>query len=112
MTIGQGKSMAWRAPALLVLCWLLPVLPAAAEEKPAAAPPSVESCADLAALLVRQEEHTSRELKQLKRDLAALSQKVEEPGASEIFGGIGYILGIFGVAAYVASRRRDGGRGN
>ena len=112
MTIGQGKGMAWRVAALLVLCWLLPARPAAAEEKPAAAPPSVESCADLAALLVRQEEHTSRELRQLKRDLAALSQKVEEPGISEIFGGIGYILGIFGVAAYVASRRRDGGGGN
>lgn len=112
MTIGQGKGMAWRVAALLVLCWLLPARPTAAEEKPAAAPPSVESCADLAALLVRQEEHTSRELKQLKRDLAALSQKVEEPGASEIFGGIGYILGILGVAAYVASRRRDGGGGN
>ena len=112
MTIGQGKGMAWRVAALLVLCWLLPARPTAAEEKPAAAPPSVASCADLAALLVRQEEHTSRELRQLKRDLAALSQKVEEPGISEIFGGIGYILGIFWVAAYVASRRRDGGRGN
>jgi hypothetical protein len=112
MVEGNGKGMAWQVALLLTLCWLLPALPAAAEEKPAAAQPSVENCADLAALLVRQEEHTSRELKQLKRDLAALSQKLEEPGTSEIFGGIGYIFGIFGVAAYVASRRRDGGRGN
>ena len=28
------------------------------------------------------------------------------PSASEIFGGIGYILGLFGVAAYIYSRRR------
>ncbi len=112
MIIGQGKGMAWQVALLLALCWLLLSLPAVAEEKAAAASPSVESCADLAALFVRQEEHTSRELRQLKRDLAALSQKLEEPGTSEIFGGIGYIFGIFGVAAYVASRRRDGGRGN
>ena len=112
MITGKCSRMAWRVAMLLTLCWLLPAMPAAAEEKPAAAQPPVESCADLAALLIRQEEHTSRELKQLKRDLAALSQKMEEPGMSEIFGGIGYILGIFGVAAYVASRRRDGGRGN
>ncbi len=111
MITGKCTRMSWQAALLLVLCWLLPALPAAAQEKPAAAQPPVESCADLAALLVRQEEHTSRELKQLKRDLAALSQQIEEPGMSEILGGIGYILGIFGVAAYVASRRRDGDRG-
>ena len=28
------------------------------------------------------------------------------PSVSEIFGGIGYILGLFGVAAYIYSRRR------
>ena len=28
------------------------------------------------------------------------------PGVNEIFGGIGYILGLFGVAAYIYSRRR------
>ena len=29
MTIGQGKGMAWRVAALLVLCWLLPAVAAA-----------------------------------------------------------------------------------
>ncbi len=28
------------------------------------------------------------------------------PSVSEIFGGIGYIVGLFGVAAYISSRRR------
>ena len=73
-------------------------------------PPSTASlgqCSELVALLADQEQQNSREFRQLKRDLAALSQQVAEPGMREIFGGIGYILGLFGVAAYVASRKKD-----
>lgn len=106
----RGKGLGWLGVAMLALCCLYPVA-VAAEEKSAAVQPTVESCADVAALLARQEEKTSREFKQLKRDLAALSQQIEEPGLREILGGVGYILGIFGVAAYVASRRQPGGKG-
>jgi hypothetical protein len=66
-----------------------------------------DQCSELVALLADQEQKNSREFRQLKRDLAALSQQVAEPGMREIFGGIGYILGLFGVAAYVASRKKD-----
>jgi nickel transport protein len=42
----------------------------------------------------------------VKRLLAESVQK--GPGPTEIIGGIGYIVGIFGVAAFVASRRKAG----
>lgn len=36
-----------------------------------------------------------------------VSQAEKGPGVSEIAGGIGYIVGLFGVAAFVASRKKD-----
>jgi hypothetical protein len=109
--MAREQGLGWLVTMLLLVCGLLLVVPVAAEEKTAAVQPGVESCSELAQLLVRQEEKTSRELKQIKRDLAALSQQFEEPGVREILGGVGYILGIFGVAAYVASRRQSGSKG-
>lgn len=44
-----------------------------------------------------------RELEPVKRMLADLSQP--GPGVTEIVGGIGYILGIFGIVAYMKSRK-------
>ena len=77
-------------------------------EQPAqVATASGDQCSELVALLADQEQKNSREFRQLKRDLAALSQQLAEPGLSEIFGGIGYIFGLFGVAAYVVSRKKD-----
>ncbi|MFV0438160.1 MAG: hypothetical protein ACK5PS_12335 [Desulfopila sp.] len=68
--------------------------------------------AQILALLTEQDKKNSREFRQLKRDLAALGQQMETPGISEILGGIGYIFGLFGVAAYVMSRKKNlaGGR--
>jgi nickel transport protein len=40
--------------------------------------------------------------------LLAESAAQKGPGPTEIVGGIGYIVGIFGVAAFVASRRKSG----
>jgi nickel transport protein len=38
-----------------------------------------------------------------------LAENVEKgPGPTEIVGGIGYIVGLFGVAAFVAARRKNG----
>lgn len=44
-----------------------------------------------------------RELEPVKRMLADLSQS--GPGVTEIVGGIGYILGLFGIVAYMKSRK-------
>jgi len=63
-------------------------------------------CQEIITLLAEQEQKNTREFRQIKRDIAALTQQVAEPGLSEILGGIGYILGLFGVAAYVASRKK------
>jgi hypothetical protein len=73
----------------------------AAEDK--TAPPV--TCGDLAVMITRLEENNSRDFQMLKRDLASLNQRLDEPGLQEIIGGIGTILGIFGAAAFVASRR-------
>ena len=72
---------------------------------------SPDQCSEFATLLAKQEQNNAREFRQIKRDLAALSQQVTEPGMREVFGGIGYILGLFGVAAYVASRKKANGGG-
>ncbi|MUM76483.1 hypothetical protein GKC30_02410 [Pseudodesulfovibrio sp. F-1] len=50
-----------------------------------------------------------RELAPIKHMLAELSQT--GPGMTEIAGGIGYIVGIFGILAYVKSRARSKDRG-
>jgi len=59
------------------------------------------------ALLQEQDKKNSQEFRQLKREIAALGQQLENPGISEIIGGIGYIFGLFGVAAYVMSRKKN-----
>lgn len=46
-----------------------------------------------------------RELAPVKRMLADMSQK--GPGVTEIVGGIGYILGLLGIVAYMKSRKKD-----
>jgi hypothetical protein len=72
---------------------------------------SLGQCSELVALLAEQDQKNSREFRQIKRDIGALTQQVAEPGMREIFGGVGYILGLFGVAAYVASRKKANGGG-
>ncbi len=87
-------------------------LPALSGQGPEAsgAPPLCHS-PEIAALLAEQEHKNAKEFRQIKRDIAALTQQVAEPGMREIIGGVGYILGLFGAAAYVASRKKiEGGR--
>jgi len=69
--------------------------------------PSV-SCQDLATVVRENQAATSRDLREIKRDLARLEQKLDKPGLGQILAGIGYIFGLFGVAAFVASRKKQG----
>lgn len=46
------------------------------------------------------------ELRRIHREIAALRADLDKPGLQEVFSGLGYILGLFGVAAFVASRRK------
>ncbi len=87
---------------LLLSLALMPTLP----DRAAAAADDATECAAVVELLRKHEKKTARELRQIKREIAALRQSESEPGLQEIMGGIGYILGLCGVAALVASRRR------
>ncbi|RED53685.1 cobalt ABC transporter permease [Aestuariispira insulae] len=49
-------------------------------------------------------EAVRREVKPLRREIAAYKEK---NNLQSILGGIGYIIGIFGLAAYLAARRRQ-----
>jgi len=111
MQRGRPRPIAvekWIRPVMigLIMVMVMPSFLRAEEQSPPVSTTSQGQCSELVALLAEQEEKNSREFRQLKRDLAALSQQVTEPGMREIMGGIGYIFGLFGVAAYVASRKK------
>ena len=103
-------------PMLVLLLTVLVPLPAAQaeEESSSSAPPAQMAAAgeqpgDYQALVARIDEQNrllSQELRQIKRELAALNQNLEKPGIKEVMAGIGYILGLFGVVAFAAARRR------
>jgi len=57
--------------------------------------------ADLKSMISREVSHAIRPL---QKELAAYKEKND---LQSILGGIGYILGLFGVASYMLSRRRD-----
>jgi nickel transport protein len=47
-----------------------------------------------------------RKLKPIERMLVTLQKRLKKPGVTEIIGGIGYILGIFGIIMYFKSRKK------
>jgi nickel transport protein len=72
--------------------------PSAAAPAASAAPASGGLSADQVEAIVR------REVEPIKRMLAEMHDS--GPTIADIFGGIGWIFGLFGVAAYMKSRRR------
>ena len=78
-----------------------PEAEAQAVETPAVAAPAAVPVAAVDAAAV--EAVVKRELEPVKRMLADMSQA--GPSVTEILGGIGYIFGLFGVAAYFKSRK-------
>ena len=65
-----------------------------------------ESPQAVVALLKEQNSKLSEDLRRIQREIASLRADLDRPGIRDVFAGIGYIFGLFGVAAYVASRRR------
>jgi hypothetical protein len=61
----------------------------------------------VAALLEKQNSKLSGELRRIQREIAALRADLDKPRLKDVFSGIGYIFGLFGVAAYVAARRKE-----
>lgn len=52
-----------------------------------------------------------KKLQPVMRQLRSLEAKNARPGFQDIIGGIGYIVGLVGVAAYVSARRQRGSGG-
>jgi nickel transport protein len=61
---------------------------------------------DVMQLLKEQNSKLSSELRRIQREIAALRADLDKPGLKDVFSGIGYIFGLFGTAAYVASRKK------
>jgi hypothetical protein len=57
-------------------------------------------------ILEEQDARLTEDMRRIHREIAALRSDFEKPGFREVAAGIGYILGLFGTAAWVASRRR------
>lgn len=72
---------------------------------PAQTPPH-EGFQEVITLLKEQNSKLSGDLRRIQREIAALRADLDKPGLKEVFAGIGYIFGLFGVAAFVASRRK------
>lgn len=70
-------------------------------QTPAAADPQA-----IIALLKEQNSKLSDDLRRIQREIAALRADLDKPGLEDVFAGIGYIAGLFGIAAFVAARRK------
>lgn len=65
-------------------------------------------CAETAAKIDELSSKVSNDMRRIQREIAALKAQLEKPGLNEAFAGVGYICGLFGVAFFVAGRRRKG----
>ena len=81
--------------------WLCPAGPLSAQSPPE------ENPKEIVTLLKEQNAKLSGELRRVHREIAALRADLGKPGVKEVFAGIGYIFGLFGVAAFVAARRKE-----
>lgn len=64
-------------------------------------------CMQIASMLKEENGKLSHELRRIQREIAALRADLDKPGLKDVFAGIGYILGLFGAAAFVAARRKE-----
>jgi nickel transport protein len=88
---------------MVSVLWLF--LAALPSSLPAQTPPE-ESSQEVVTLLKEQNSKLSSELRRIQREIAALRADLNKPGIKDVFAGIGYIFGLFGVAAFVAARRK------
>ena len=86
---------------LLCLCLMGLPGPSKAQDLPE------ENATEIIQLLKEQNSNLSRDLRRIQREIAALRADLDKPGLKEVFAGIGYIFGLFGVAAFVAARRKE-----
>jgi len=65
-----------------------------------------DSYKEVVTLLQEQNSKLSNEIRRIHREIAALRADLDKPDVKDIFGGIGYILGLCGAAALAAARRK------
>jgi hypothetical protein len=68
--------------------------------------PSKEGAQEVVTLLKEQNSRLTNDLRRIQREIAALRADLDKPSFKDVFAGIGYIFGLFGVAAFVAARRK------
>ncbi|MEJ2183618.1 MAG: hypothetical protein P8Y66_08845 [Nitrospirota bacterium] len=51
----------------------------------------------------------SREVEPLRREVVKLRMDMERPGLGDVLAGVGYIMGLAGLAAYLRYRKKGGG---
>jgi len=62
-----------------------------------------------AQLVQLQQENAAlqRQVKRLEAQVTAMREELNTPAVTQIVGGIGYIVGIFGIAGWVAVRKKN-----
>ena len=95
--------MTMRRGLLFSVIWVF--LAAMPKSLSAQTPPGDRS-QEIVALLNEQNSKVTNDLRRIQREIAALRADLDKPGIRDVFAGIGYIFGLFGVAAFVASRRK------
>ncbi len=93
-----------RKVSALGLLWVFLLAPAGVVSAQSPEDPAPET---VSALLNEQNRKLSGELRRIQREIAALRADMDKPSLKDVFSGIGYIFGLFGVAAYVAARRKE-----
>ena len=69
--------------------------------------PDQPSPQEVIALVQEHNQELSSNLRLIRREIAALRAELDQPGIEDVLAGIGYIFGLFGVAAFVAARRKE-----
>jgi len=60
--------------------------------------------------LQQENQQLQRQVRRLEAQVAAMREEMNQPHASQVIGGIGYIVGVFGGVAWYAAARKKGGR--
>lgn len=58
------------------------------------------------ARLERENATLQRQVKRLETQVSALREELNSPDVTQIIAGIGYIVGIFGIAGWLAARKK------
>ncbi len=85
---------------------IAPVESAGRQSAPAIIPLSTQGIESLN-VLQKEFKNIAAELRSVKREIAALRVTLEKPGLDDIVSGIGYIIGLLGVAFFMMNRKKQ-----